>query len=162
MSDGVVVCDSGPLIALASLGQLDLLRRLYDRVVVAPAVFREVVQQGKGRPGASDIENAKWLELARLETPPELFLAGELGAGEAETISLARRENGIVLLDEREGRRIAQVVYELRVRGVVGTLSLAKRLHLIPALRPLLDQLSNTGYFLSPQLIHSVCQDAGE
>ena len=52
MSKRIVVCDSGPLIALASLGQLDLLRQIYDRVLVPPAVIREVVAQGGRRPGA--------------------------------------------------------------------------------------------------------------
>jgi predicted nucleic acid-binding protein len=162
MSERIVVSDSGPLIALASLGQLDLLHQLYDHVMAPPAVIREVVQQGAGRPGAREVQNATWIERARLEIPPDLFLTEELGAGEAEAIALAQRERGVVLLDEREGRRIAEVVYGLRVRGIVGTLAAAKRSNLIPALRPLLDQLTNSGYFLSPQLIRNACRELGE
>jgi predicted nucleic acid-binding protein len=38
----IVVPDAGPLIYLAGAGHLDLLRRLYDEVVVPRIVFDEV------------------------------------------------------------------------------------------------------------------------
>jgi hypothetical protein len=163
MSKRIVVCDSGPLIALASLGQLDLLRQIYDRVLVPPAVIREVVAQGGRRPGAREIQDAAWIERVSLQTPPDRFLTEELGAGEAEAITIAQGEQwAVLLLDERQARRIAQVVYGLRVCGVVGTLAAAKRSHLIPAARPLLEQLSRSGYYLAPQLIHNACRALGE
>jgi len=43
-----------PLIALAQCGRFDLLRLLFDKVLLPPAVYREVVQEGNGRPGAEE------------------------------------------------------------------------------------------------------------
>lgn len=42
----VIIADSSPLIALAIIGELELLPRLYQRVVIPPAVWDEVTVQG--------------------------------------------------------------------------------------------------------------------
>jgi predicted nucleic acid-binding protein len=39
----VVLCNSGPLMALGKLNRLDLLAELYDEVQVPQAVYNEVV-----------------------------------------------------------------------------------------------------------------------
>ena len=44
----------------------------------------------------------------------------------------------------------------------IGTLLLAKKRTLIPALRPLLLQVRSSGYFLSTALIEAACESAGE
>jgi predicted nucleic acid-binding protein len=41
MTPGLVVCNASPLIALEQIGQLELLRHLFGRVLVPPAVVRE-------------------------------------------------------------------------------------------------------------------------
>lgn len=49
-----VVSDAGPLIALAKIGGLKTLHRLYPRILIAPAVYREAVEVGlhRGDPDA--------------------------------------------------------------------------------------------------------------
>lgn len=145
----VVVADSGPLIALATIGQLDLLKAIYDEVLVPPAVIREVVEAGAGGPGAAEIDGAAWLRRVSVDSPPEALLLQELGPGEAEVIAVASQRGGAcVLLDERQARRIAELAYRLTVRGTVGTLVVAKRRGLVSEIRPLLEALRTSGYFL--------------
>ena len=43
----IVIINSGPLMALAKLGLLDLLPRLYGQVRFPTAVFTEVVGRGR-------------------------------------------------------------------------------------------------------------------
>ncbi len=45
----IVVVNSGPLMALAKIGLLDLLPRLYGQVSFPTAVFVEVVVRGRER-----------------------------------------------------------------------------------------------------------------
>lgn len=49
----IAVSDSGPLMALAKVGGLELLFQLFQRVVATPAVYAETVVAGR-RLGASD------------------------------------------------------------------------------------------------------------
>ena len=58
----IVVADSTPLIALARVGRLELLRDVFGRVIVPDAVWRETVQDGQGQSGASEISAASWIE----------------------------------------------------------------------------------------------------
>ncbi len=163
MNNGVIVCNAGPLIALSLVGNLDLLQRLYDRVLAPEAVVREVVESGAGRAGAIEVEAASWLEHVRLDSPPEPLLAKELGAGKAAVITVAYQLSAtLVLIDEQRARRIAEQAYGLRVKGSAGILVAAKRANFIPAVRPLLAAMADHGYFLSRRLIKRACQEAGE
>lgn len=163
MSDGPVVCNSGPLIALSMVGCLDLLEKLYRRVLLPEAVFREVVESGAGRVGARQVAMAPWLERIRSSSPPEPLLANELGPGEAEVIATAYRLKArLTLIDERRARRIAEQAYGLRVKGSAGILVAAKHAGLVRRVKPLLEAMSSQGYFLSSRLMARACREAGE
>ena len=55
---GLVISDSSTLIHLERIDRLDLLKSFYARIIITPAVWREVVEQGKGRTGAAEVANA--------------------------------------------------------------------------------------------------------
>jgi predicted nucleic acid-binding protein len=163
MDEGPILCNAGPLIALSMVECLEVLERLYRRVLVPEAVFREIVDSGAGRAGSREIESASWIEILRSEPPPEPLLASELGAGEAAVIAAAHRLGAdLVLLDERRARRIAEQAYNLRVKGSAGILVAAKRAGLISAVRPLLESMSSQGYFLSRRLVDAASRESGE
>ena len=164
MSEGrLVVTNSRPVIALAVVGQLDLLGALYGSVLIPGAVWSEVTEVGARRPGAHELASASWVERVDVDPPPDRLLTEELGAGEAEAVTLAvRRGARLLLLDDRRARRIAEIAYGLRVKGAAGVLVAAKRRGLIAAVRPLLEAMRIHGYHLSQRLIDSACREAGE
>jgi len=163
MTDGPIVCNAGPLIALSIVGELGLLEKLYSRVLVPNAVFEEVVGAGAGRIGAAEVAAASWLEKVAAVSSPEPLLAMELGPGEAAVIATAHSlQAGLVLIDERRARRVAEQAYRLRVKGSAGILVSAKRAGLLAKVRPLLETISRKGYFLSAHLIDRAAQEAGE
>ncbi len=144
---GPVVADSGPLIALATVRQMDLVGKRYGVVLVPGAVLREVTSFGSNRPGAAELAAAAWAVRIELEPPPDPLLAEDTGPGEAEAITLAvRRGARLLLLDDRRARRIAEVAYGLRVKGAAGLLVAAKKQGLITSVRPLLDEMRASGY----------------
>ncbi len=69
----IVVADSTPLIALARIDQLNLLKELFGAVLIPEAVFREVVTRGKARLAA------EFIGLRFIGTAGLLLLAKKMG-----------------------------------------------------------------------------------
>ena len=87
----IVVSNASPLIILAKIGQLDLLKLLYGSVIVPVEVHREAVVPDTPLPGSTQIAQASWLDVRRLSNP------GALSAAETQ-FSLARGELATILL----------------------------------------------------------------
>jgi predicted nucleic acid-binding protein len=63
----------------------------------------------------------------------------------------------IEIIDERRGRRIAQQVYGLPVKGAAGILVEAHRRGLISGVRLRLLELRTAGYFIADSVITATC-----
>lgn len=160
-----IVADTGPLIALARAGRLDLLPRLYRQVVIPPAVHGELAI-GSGRPGATALAGALAASWLRVEPVVDRQALQELGQlldlGEAEAIALAEQLDArFLLIDEAAGRQIARR-RGVPLTGVAGVLLSAKATGAVVAVRPILEEISNAGYRLSPRLVSGVLERVGE
>lgn len=51
----IIVSDASPIINLAVIGQLNLLQKLYGKVIIPQAVYEEIVIEGAGQAGATEI-----------------------------------------------------------------------------------------------------------
>jgi uncharacterized protein len=138
-----VVSDSGPLIALAKIGGLETLSRLYPKVLIAPAVYREAIEVGLQR-GDSDAEGLR-LYAAQdnlIVTTPRLGAIARghrLGAGEHESIRLAIEHRADwLLMDDYEARQMA--AEELRGQGLPTQLRGTLGLIVAASVEGLLDQ----------------------
>lgn len=157
------VINAGPLVALSLLGRLDLLAALFAECWVPETVFNEVAVAGIGKPGAQSLQAATWRSRVRTSPTPDPLLIMELDAGEAEVISLSRILSPcLAIIDERRGRRIAQQVYQLPVKGTAGILVEAQRRGLITRVRPCLLELRMAGYFIADSVIAAAAQAVGE
>jgi hypothetical protein len=159
--------DSSTLIHLAAIGRLDLLYEFYDLLLITPAVWREVVEEGRGRSGALEIKKGVEEGRIKIQAPRDSsflsLLKRELDDGEAEVIALAV-ENGTadVLLDESDARRVADV-FKLVKTGIVGILIRAKLADKIPALRSELIRLrTEGGFWIEDRLIEQASRSIGE
>ena len=149
-----VVINATPLIALSLIGKLDLLRRMFDQVIVPAIVYEEVVVQGHGRPGAEELAEADWLQVMPVEgvVTVEPLLLG-LDAGELSVLLLARKlQPDWVIVDERLARRVAQAI-GLSIKGTLGVLLAAAWARLLSQQVALdaLDQLLSAGIRISPR-----------
>jgi predicted nucleic acid-binding protein len=149
----IVVADAGPLIALAQIGRFNLLQSLYGQLRIPPAVRDEVVASGRGRPGAVEVSAAAWIRVVEVrDTTAVQLMRDQLDAGESEAIVLALElKADLLLIDEARGRRVAEA-RGLNKTGTVGTLIVAKRWGLVPAVTPLLDELQVAGFRMSETL----------
>ena len=100
----IVVADTSLFVALANIGQLDLLPRLFGRVLIPPQVLDEL--QSPKRPGtvrAFVATPPEWLEV---QAPMEVEPIPDLHVGETAAISLARECHAELLVtDETQGER---------------------------------------------------------
>jgi len=157
-----IVVNTTPIIALALIGQLELLRHLYGEVVIPPAVEAEVLAGDPGSTGAAELQRAHWIQTVSMQDPRRADLLSDLDRGEAEVIALAQELNAeLVIIDERLARRHAKRL-GLTLTGTLGVLLKAKERGLVPAVGPLMDQLRQVGIWLDDVLVAEVLRLAGE
>lgn len=162
MTPDVLVADTGPLIALAGIGQLELLRELYSSVVVPQAVHAEVLAGGFFSVGLANYKQATWLEVTATGEPDPSLLA-LLDEGEASVIVLARaRQIGLVLIDEQKARKVARTLYGLKVVGSVRVLLDAKQQGLLGSINGALRGMRDNGYRLHDTIVRYALEAAGE
>lgn len=160
----IVVSNTSPLTNLAAIGQFDLLRRLYRSLHIAEAVWTELNAGGMYWPGRAQVAAADWIERRNVHDQALLaVLQRDLDRGEAETIALAVELGAdLLLLDEKEGRHVAQRL-GLNVVGVGGILLEAKAAGAITVVRPHLDALRQmAGFYLSDSVYRYLLTLAGE
>ena len=142
----IVVADSSPLILLARIGQLPLLRSLYGTVDVPFAVYRETVLQDAGRPGAAEIGDADWIRVQKVtDLLAARMLRQQIGPGESEAIVLAlEMQAALLLIDDAKGRRVAES-YGISAAGTIGILIQAKRRGILHTVKPSLNAIREAG-----------------
>ena len=151
------ISDSSTLIHLAGIGRLELLKVFYGKILITPAVWKEVVEEGRERPGAMEVREAHesgWVEvIAPGNKSVVRLLERELHKGEAEAIALAiERRPEVIFLDESEARRVANV-YGLSKTGVIGILIRAKLEGKVASLREELDRLrEEAGFWVGDEI----------
>jgi predicted nucleic acid-binding protein len=160
----IVVSNSSPLITLARIGWLDLLRQLFGHIHIAGEVHEEVVVRGAGRPAAGAVSGANWIETHSPVNASELACLRTrhaLGAGELATVLLARTLRAdLAIIDERSARRLAQA-QGVAVMGCVGILERGHRRGLVPDLRQTYEHLLTHGIRIDRQILDQSLNAAG-
>lgn len=151
----IVVSDTSPLHYLILCGADAVLARLFDQVVVPPAVFAELQQPNTPAAVRSWMQaQPAWLSIRKpTTTDPAL----NVDTGEREAICLAREIHAeAVLMDDRAGRAAA-VRYGVPVIGTLGLLEEAALRGWID-LPQVLGQLQATNARLDPKLIEAMIE----
>lgn len=158
-----VICDTSPLILLAKIGRLELLFQLYGQVLVPVSVLDEI--RGRSTEETTAIESLvenQALEIQRGSPEALERVPADLGAGEREAIALAMEtEADIVVLDDREGRRVARE-RDLPVTGTIGILIEARARDMIPSVRRELDRLIEAGMWIDEAFYHRILHEFDE
>ncbi len=158
----LVVVNTTPIIALSLINQLDLLQKLYGRVLIPTAVLAEILIGGAASVGVRELREASWINIVSLENPSRADLIADLERGEAEVIAIAQEQGAdLVIVDERLARRHATRL-GMRLTGTLGILLKAKQLGMVGAIEPLIDQLRQAGIRLGDALVTEVLRLAGE
>ena len=148
----LIIADASCMIILTKIGRLDLLRRLYRTVTTTSVVAAEY-----------GLPLPEWMRLeVAADTIRQQQLVLLVDAGEASAIALALERPGCTLiLDDYKARKTAEKL-SIQLTGTFGVLLRAKRQGLVPAVKPLLEQIRQTNFRFSAALEMAVLSQAGE
>ncbi|SFB17675.1 DUF3368 domain-containing protein [Algoriphagus aquimarinus] len=152
MPRSIVVSDTSSLIVLTKIGQLDLLPKLYAKIVTTPEIIYEF---GNPLPDWIQVINVQNLDLKK-------SLELHLDLGEASAIALAHEvPESTLILDDLKGRKVAKLL-KMKFTGTLGVLARAKSEGIIPRLKPVIDKLLETNFRVSDHLIEELLKKYGE
>lgn len=141
--DKVIISDASCLIALSKVEELDLLKALFEEVIITREVSEEF---GEALPDwivTREVKNQKKIqELEKI-----------LDRGEASSIALAlETERSMLIIDEIKGRKIAQSL-DVEIIGTIGVILLAGQKGLTRDVEGTILRLVNQGFRLSEKMI---------
>lgn len=159
----IVVVDSSALITLARIGRLEPLRQATGVIHIPEAVFAEVVQRGAGRPGSTELAPADWVLRQHVRDVAAVDrLRARLGRGESEAIVLGKELGADFLVIDDAAARQAAEAEGRRVVGLLGWLIYLKQCGVVAAIKPVVDEMLASGFYLDEQRYQSILRRAGE
>src|SRR4030042_4610005 len=150
--DKIIISDTSCLIALSNIGLLDVLRDLYQEVIITKEVQAEF---GGNLPEwiiVSEVKNKdKQAEIEKI-----------VDKGEASSIALAlETKNSTLIIDEVKGRKIAKS-FNLDIIGTIGILLLADKKGLLTDVLGIILKMVNRGFRLSDTLLDKLIEKYGK
>ncbi|MFW6196902.1 MAG: hypothetical protein ACOC5D_06170 [Thermoplasmatota archaeon] len=99
----MVVVDSSVLIPLSKIGRLELIKRNFDEIITTEDDFKEVVVEGKGKKGTSNIKESfeNWISVKKVDTDKAKDIAEMEGIATADAsllLLVEKVQNGPILL----------------------------------------------------------------
>jgi len=156
-----VISNTTPIIALASIGKLELIPKLFKRIIISEAVRDEINAGGMIK--VPSPEKIEWIKIRKNVTGIKDKLLLDLDEGEKQTILIGIDTNAstgdcLLLIDERKGRKIANSK-GLRIKGTLGILADAKRRGLIDGFKTNAYRLLENNLYYDLKLIEAISRE---
>ena len=150
-----VVSNSTPIIALIRIGELNLLEKIFKKIVIPKSVNEEITV--KDKIGYSELENKKWIQVLDVKDILAVDLLREnLDKGESEAIILAKEIDAeILLIDEKAARKHLKML-NINFIETLGILKLLKERNFINETKSYVDRLIKSGFRISKKLYNLV------
>ena len=158
-----IVSNTSPLLNLAIINHLHLLERQFKEIFIPKAVLSEL-RINDNVEGSNQLKTAiqkGWLKVKPVKNISLVqLLQRELDQGESEAIALAIEiQADLILLDEKEGRRIARSL-DLKITGILGIALKAWRNGDIKSMQEFIGTLRNEAHFyVALDLEQKILQD---
>lgn len=137
-----IIADTSCLIILTKIGALDLLFDVYGKIITTPEIAEEY---GTTLPS--------WIQINEVaDKSRQQILEVQIDKGESSAIALAlETPNSLLIIDDYKARKIAEKL-ALSFTGTIGVIVKAKKLGLIPSIKPILEKIKQTNFRLSDEL----------
>lgn len=158
----IVIVNTSPIFYLNRLDCLDVLRKLYGRIIIPQAVVNELEAGKRVGEDVPEINDCEWITVKEVNVPAFISIITDLGQGEAEVLALACEEtDALIIVDDALARRIAKL-RGLRLTGTAGVFLKAKAENHITEIKPFLNKMKDIGFYLTGNLISDILKIAGE
>jgi len=148
----IVISDTSCLILFHKIGELDLLRRVYDNISTTPEVAQEFLEELPIWINIESVKDKKYQE----------FLETQIDLGEASAIALAKeKEYPLLLLDDLKARKLASKL-NLRFTGTLGVINRAKQIGVIDKVKPIIEKLQATNFRISENIVAELLRKNNE
>ncbi len=142
------VTNSTPLIVLAKINRLDLLKDYFGEIYIPEEVYDEVVRRGGNLAGSCEVASCTWIKVEPVKNRMAVeTLSLTLDKGEAEAIVLSKEKESLLIIDDGAGRKTAELL-GVKITGTIGILLLASKDGKL-ILKKTMDELKSVGFRLS-------------
>jgi predicted nucleic acid-binding protein len=156
----IIFSNTTPIIALSSIGQLDLMPQLFTKVYIVDTVVNECAKGGKII--VPDVMRLDWLQCVESKNYAHNSLLISLDDGEKHTIEAAlAHQASYTVIDEKLGRNLAEFL-GLNVIGTLGILLKAKQQNKIPSFIACVKAIQMQGIRYNNQLVERLAIQIGE
>jgi predicted nucleic acid-binding protein len=147
-----IISDTSCLIVLSNIGELELLKKVYDQIITTSDIENEF---GEELPDWIIVKNVKDLSTQKV-------LELQIDKGESSAISLALElPNSTLILDDFKARKIAQQL-GLKITGTIGVIVKAKLNGIIPSIKPYIEKIKETNFRVSDEIEIEALKQADE
>jgi len=160
-----LIINASPLIILAKINKLEILKKIYESVEIASSVYQEVVVKGLEINSIDahivkeriESKNIKVLALSSefIEKAKKIESVYGIDIGEAETIALALQLNKKEAIIDEISARDAAKAFGIKPIGTLRVLLIAYKNNLISKIdiKKLLNEMENSKYRFSPKVL---------
>lgn len=151
-----MISNSSPLIFLAKINSLNLIKNLFNFIEIPEEVKKEILI--KEKEGFISLEQAikeNWIKTVQLNKNIDY----SLGKGENAAINLAKEKNKSLMIDDSKAIKIAESlgIKTLRTTSLI-FLALKKKLINKGEAIKLINKLIESGYYISPSIYTKIIE----
>ena len=142
MQSKLIISDTSCFVVLSNIGQLELLRLLYKKIITTTEIAHEF---GESLPD--------WVEIISVsDKSKQELLEMQVDRGEASAIALAlENEEPFLIIDDFKARKLAHNL-KLSYTGTIGVIIAAKQKGIISSIKPILEKIKETNFRISAEL----------
>ncbi|MCM1538857.1 MAG: DUF3368 domain-containing protein [bacterium] len=162
----IVISDTTPILSLLKAGQLELMQKLYQSVLVPKAVYRELTENPIYKEEAERIKRVEFFSVIAVENIKSVHILRSvtgLDEGESEALIMYDEQKAdLLLMDEQKGRKVAKQM-NVRHIGTAGMLMLAYDKGMIEAakVKECIDTMLANGIRLGESIYNAVMVHVG-
>ena len=144
------ISDSTPLIHLAKIGKINLLKELFEEIIIEDEIYKETIEKGTEHSEIPIIRSLIENGFILVKEATKQIEMPNLHEGEKKSISLCKELNiKNILIDEEEGFHIATMLNLMPIRTTtLFIILLDRKIINFNEYKESLQKLSESGYFL--------------